>query len=49
MVLIAVLKNEANVSCMEIRDQQGRKEESVLFNDTLYTLYLWLYGIIIVR
>ena len=25
--------------------RQGRKEGNVLFNDTLNTLYLWLYGI----
>ena len=26
-------------------DQEGRKEENVLFNDTLNTFYLQLYGI----
>ena len=24
---------------------EGKKEENVLFNDTLNTFYLWLYGI----
>ena len=26
-------------------DKSGRKEGNVLFNDTLNTFYLWLYGI----
>ena len=28
-----------------VSPKEGRKEGNVLFNDTLNTLYLWLYGI----
>ena len=30
---------------LEISVLNGRKEGNVLFNDTLNTLYLWLYGV----
>ena len=30
---------------LEISNEESRKEGNVLFNDTLNTFYLWLYGI----
>ena len=29
----------------QLKNDTGRKEGNVLFNDTLNTFYLWLYGV----
>ena len=38
-------KKSSHDLCYTMRDQEGRKEGNVLFNDKLNTFYLRLYGV----
>ena len=38
--MIPIFKKNANITTID-----GRKEENVLFNGALNTIYLWLYGV----
>ena len=49
VIHIIYLEERSSNSLMECshldQARKGRKEENVLFNDTLNTFYLWLYGV----
>ena len=40
-----VLPTEVSLYIVYCRQEEGRKEGNVLFNDELNTIYLWLYGV----